>query len=112
MANLPTESLDTLLTTLPSLPRPILARLTARLIDRLDDIDGDPDLEDATNAEDEGLCPATLRYGPQGGCGCPVADAGEDNGDREEEQGRVPARDAYGLDQREMKHWGGCFRIA
>lgn len=38
--------LDAMLAVLPSLPRPLLARLTQRLIDRMDEIDGDPDLED------------------------------------------------------------------
>jgi hypothetical protein len=34
-----------MLTAIPSLPRAELARLTMRMIDRMDDIDGDPDLE-------------------------------------------------------------------
>jgi hypothetical protein len=38
-------SLDVLLSSIPSFPRPVLSRLTARLIDRLDELDGDPDLE-------------------------------------------------------------------
>jgi hypothetical protein len=38
--------LDLLLASVPSLPRAILARLTARMIERLDELDGDPDLED------------------------------------------------------------------
>jgi hypothetical protein len=66
---------------IPSLPRPLLSRLVARSIERLDEMDGDPDLEDATNAEDEGLTWAAIRrnYGP----GCPIADTGERNGDFE-----------------------------
>lgn len=43
--------LDSFLAVLPSLPRPLLARLTARLIDRLDELDGDPDLEDGNDLE-------------------------------------------------------------
>lgn len=43
--------LDALLAALPSLPRPILARLTARMIERLDEIDGDPDLEEPGDLE-------------------------------------------------------------
>jgi hypothetical protein len=35
-----------LLAIMPSLPRSALARLTACMIDRMDEIDGDPDLED------------------------------------------------------------------
>ncbi len=48
MATLPYEAapLDMLLSALPSLPRPLLARLTLRLIERLDEIDGNPDDED------------------------------------------------------------------
>ena len=38
--------LDALLASIPSLPRPLLARLTARLIEHMDELDGDPDLED------------------------------------------------------------------
>jgi len=34
-----------MLAAIPSLPRAQLSRLTMRMIDRLDDIDGDPDLE-------------------------------------------------------------------
>lgn len=40
--------LPAILAAIPRLPRPILSRLTARLIERLDEIDGDPDLEDDT----------------------------------------------------------------
>ena len=40
------QPLDALLAVLPSMPRPILTRLTARLIERLDELDGDEDLED------------------------------------------------------------------
>jgi len=36
---------DAMLAAIPSLPRAELARLTDRLIDRMDEIDGDPDLE-------------------------------------------------------------------
>ena len=36
-----------LLALIPSLPRPVLARLTNRLIDRMDELDGDSDLEDS-----------------------------------------------------------------
>jgi len=37
--------LDVLLAAIPSLPRPILSQLTARMIERLDELDPDPDLE-------------------------------------------------------------------
>jgi hypothetical protein len=39
--------LDLALSVIPSLPRPVLARLVARAIERLDEIDGDPDAEQA-----------------------------------------------------------------
>lgn len=38
-------ALTRLLALIPSLPRPQLSRLTTCLIDRMDEIDGDPDLE-------------------------------------------------------------------
>ncbi len=69
--------LDVLLSVIPSLPRPLLARLTARLIDRMDEIDPDPDVEangdeqDGTYAEDD--------FGTHGadiGAGCPISDPG------------------------------------
>ncbi len=47
-----------LLAPIPSLPRPLLSRLTARLIEHLDGLDGDPELEEddpsGGNVEDEG----------------------------------------------------------
>jgi hypothetical protein len=55
--------LDALLATIPSLPRPVLARLTARLIDHMDTLDPDPDLEPETDygaeelGEDDGIGP-------------------------------------------------------
>jgi hypothetical protein len=51
----------TLLAVIPSLPRATLARLTEAMIDRMDEIDGDTDLElngdelDGDNSEDEFL---------------------------------------------------------
>ena len=83
------QPLDALLAALPSLPRPVLARLTTRLIDRLDEIDRDPDLE---QTHDEGE-PDFKRYRRQrrnqGGPGCQITDPGgcEHDG-REPEDGR------------------------
>jgi hypothetical protein len=37
--------LDVLLASVPSLPRALLSRLTARMIERMDELDGDPDVE-------------------------------------------------------------------
>lgn len=51
--------LDLLLASVPSLPRAILARLTARMIERLDELDGDADLEpeaDCCAAGDDMIC--------------------------------------------------------
>lgn len=45
-------SVAQLLTMIPSLPRAELSRLTERLIDRMDEIDGDPDLEPETDVDD------------------------------------------------------------
>ncbi len=45
--------LDVLLASVPSLPRAILARLTARMIDRMDELDGGTNVED-----DEDPCAA------------------------------------------------------
>jgi hypothetical protein len=44
--------LEAMLSAIPSLPRPILARLTAHLIDRLDELDGDPDVEEDDHSGD------------------------------------------------------------
>ena len=46
--------LDIALAVLPTLPRPLLARLVANAIDRLDTMDGDADLEpEVTERDDE-----------------------------------------------------------
>ncbi|MDR6787661.1 hypothetical protein J2Y58_001002 [Sphingomonas sp. BE138] len=38
---------------IPVLPRDELARLTERMIDRMDQIDGDPDLEDLRDEDED-----------------------------------------------------------
>jgi hypothetical protein len=48
----PVDQLAPMLRMIPSLPRPILDRLVARMIERLDHLDGDPDLE-STGEDDE-----------------------------------------------------------
>lgn len=48
-----TLPLDVLLSMIPSLPRAALSRLTERAIDRMDELDGDTDLEDDDPAECE-----------------------------------------------------------
>lgn len=58
-------SLELLLASVPSLPRPILARVTARMIERLDELDG----EDAFETHEEyrlasdDLWPQRIRLG-------------------------------------------------
>lgn len=80
------------LSLIPSLPRAHLERLVQQLIDRMDEADGDPDIEaeetDHSSAEDD--CPQELLLRASDGPGCPVADSDcdmsdtEDNGDRED----------------------------
>lgn len=43
-----------ILAAIPSMPRPCLARLTDRMINRLDEIDGDPDFEDLREDDEDG----------------------------------------------------------
>ncbi len=51
---------ETLLGTIPQLPRSVLSRLVTQMIDRLDEMDGDPDAE----PDDEDRC-----GGGDDGCG-------------------------------------------
>jgi len=72
--------LDLALNIIPSLPRPLLSRLVARMIDRLDELDGIPGLEpngdefDHGGSEDD--CDPTLDRLRNLGPGCPVAEGG------------------------------------
>lgn len=68
----------------PKLTRHELAALTERLIERLDEVEGDADLEDALDTEDDVLSRFAIGYfdGP----GCPIADTPED-GDTDEDEG-------------------------
>lgn len=88
----------TALAVIPSLPRPLLSRLVSRAIERLDEIDGDPDLEDDDPSgqcdEDEintGLAFISAHGISLDGPGCPISDPGEP------EEGSVAS---YGTDQR------------
>lgn len=45
--------LSAVLASIPSYPRPVIERLVSRLIDHLDEADGDPDLEESEPLEDE-----------------------------------------------------------
>lgn len=62
----PPEPLDVALNIIPSLPRPLLSRLVARAIERLDEIDGDPDMEDGeclqSFIDDRGRTPRDRRF--------------------------------------------------
>jgi hypothetical protein len=98
-------SFDAALAMLPSLPRPLLSRLVTRMIQRLDEIDGDPDC-DEDDAEDAfGFSGLAQRIAAESGPGCPIADVGEehDHGgggvcdEGEAEEGRVIP--AYGINQ-------------
>lgn len=65
---------DIALAIIPSLPRARLERLAQQIIDRLDVMDGDPDLE-GEHSEDElstGLAMGSTDAGP----GCPFSDPG------------------------------------
>lgn len=42
-----------MLAAIPSLPRPVLATLTERMIDRMDELDGDPDREDLCDDDED-----------------------------------------------------------
>ena len=70
-------SLAVALAVIPTLPRPLLDRLTARMIERLDELAGDTDVEpngdelDGTLGEDEFKRPG-CNTGIWGGPGCPI----------------------------------------
>ncbi|MEJ7926371.1 hypothetical protein WG908_06310 [Sphingobium sp. AN641] len=71
-----------MLAVIPSLPRPALARLVQHAIDRIDNIDGDPDVE-PDGEELDGLL-GEDDFHPQnalwlGYAGCPIADPDEDD---------------------------------
>merc|ERR1739841_397843 len=75
-------SLEGMLAVIPSMPRPALARLVQQAIDRMDDLDGDPDLGpdgdelDGSMGEDD-FHPQNANW--LGYAGCPVADPEEDD---------------------------------
>lgn len=79
-ASAPTLPLDLLLASLPSLPRPVLSRLTARMIERLDEMDGDPDTEQTGDEGEPDFLTKHEGYGP----GCSISDpdyGGEEKGE-------------------------------
>lgn len=87
------------LAALPSMPRWQLARIANRAIECIDLLDGDSDLEPG----DEPGSPSGWVDGLPGD-----PEDAEDNHDAEAEQGE--AAGAYGMDQREVRHFGGAWR--
>ena len=82
-------TLNVALAILPTLPRPILSRLFARAIERLDELNGDADLEpEVTEQDDEPEIDDEPEEDDHSG------GSADDEGEREE--GIVPA---YGIDQ-------------
>lgn len=75
-----TLPLDLILDAIPSLPRPLLARMVQRMIDRIDEMDGDTDVEpngdeqDGNQSEDDFM---DHGEGWKQEPGCPIADPGE-----------------------------------
>ena len=76
------SALPMTLALIPSLPRPVLSRLVPHLIERLDEIDGDPDFQQADGDELDFNAAEDDFYDHSGWkceAGCPVADPGEDD---------------------------------
>ncbi|MDT9598540.1 hypothetical protein [Sphingosinicella rhizophila] len=105
------EPLDVALAVIPSLPRALLTRLVTRAIDRLDEIDGDPDLE-LTGEENEPDFSKPLEgYGP----GCPISepDLGIEDMPQDEEHPdirRIADPEAYRFHVRRLRD-DRCYRL-
>lgn len=105
--------LPAMLATIPSLPRPVLSRLVARMIDRIDELDGDTDIEangdelDGSMAEDDFHA---QNHNWRGEPGCPVSDPDScitdvphdraEEGDFELDGARNWPKPRYDIDQR------------
>lgn len=76
---------DVALAIIPSLPRSYLERLVQSLVDHLDTEDGDPDREDATDAEDDFHITKSAIAWAADGAGCIISDSHEDD-DREDDR--------------------------
>jgi hypothetical protein len=83
----PALPLSAALEIIPSLPRQLLSRLVARAIERLDEMDGDTDIE-PDHSEDDALPPPWWGKNYRGeGAGCPISDpdyGGEELGEPED----------------------------
>lgn len=74
--------LDLILDAIPSLPRPLLARMVQRMIDRIDELDGDTDVEPNGDEQDGSYCAEDEHDMPCGmemAAGCPASDPGEED---------------------------------
>jgi hypothetical protein len=96
-------SLDAALAMLPSLPRPVLSRLVTRMIERLDQIDGDPEIEedDEDCGRDDGepdYRRPHWRLRKWAGPGCMISDSDYGSEDEGEPEDGI-AHPAYGIDQ-------------
>lgn len=76
--------LSAVLGAIPSYPRPVIERLVARLIEHLDEHDGDPDFEDddpSGQCDEDGIntgMPTIFMHGrAYDGPGCPIGGLGE-----------------------------------
>jgi hypothetical protein len=72
----PAPTVATFLLSMPTLRRDELGRIAERAIDRMDAMDGDVDLENATNLEDDFTLTTAAVLSFDRSPGCPIADAG------------------------------------
>lgn len=76
---------EAVLAAIPSFPRPVLARLTERMIDRMDEIDGDADIEPNGDELDGHLAEDDFHHQNANWLGHPGdPDDAEDSHDREQ----------------------------
>ena len=66
--------LEAALAMLPSLPRPVLSRLVTRMIQRLDEIDGDPDCDEDDSEDAFAFSALVQSANESAGSGCDVSD--------------------------------------
>lgn len=84
-------SIEAALAILPSLPRPVLSRLVTRMIEQMDQIDGDADC-DEDDAEDAfAFSMLTRWWSESAGPGCPASD--DDTSVEDDYRGFDPEKD-------------------